>query len=235
MNLTDADMEALLNDLESDRAERKESFKCDVPEKSRQAICAFANDLPNHRKPGVVFIGAKDDGSPSKLAVTDELLRQLADIRTDGNILPLPTMTVEKRILKDAEMAVVTVLPADAPPVRYKGRIWIRTGPRRGYASAQDERILNERRRHRHLPFDLQLVSFATVADLNRSLFEGEYLTGAVAPDIIAANERSYQERLAASRMIESADSPVPTVLGCVVLSPREGPDPMRLHPVPAH
>lgn len=221
MNLSDAELEALLNDLESDRAERKESFKGDAPEKVRQAVCAFANDLPNHQKAGVVFIGARDDGSPSGLVVTDELLKQLADIRSDGNILPLPTMTVEKRLLKGAEMAVITVLPADSPPVRYKGRIWIRTGPRRGIASAQDERILNEKRRHRDLPFDLQPVSFATVADLSRTLFESEYLPGAVAPDILAANERSHEERLAASRMIESAENPVPTVLGCIVLSPR--------------
>lgn len=221
MNLNDTELEALLNDIESDRAERKESFKGDAPEKVRQAICAFANDLPNHQKAGVVFIGANDDGSPSGLAVTDELLRRLADIRSDGNILPLPTMTVEKRVLKGAEMAVITVPPADSPPVRYKGRIWIRTGPRRGIASSQDERILNEKRRHRDLPFDLQPVSFATVADLSRTLFEGEYLQGAVAPDILAANERSFEERLAASRMIESAESPVPTVLGCIVLSPR--------------
>jgi len=221
MTLSDADLEALLNDLESDRAERKKTFGGDAPEKARQAVCAFANDLPNHKNPGVVFIGANDDGSPSGLVVTDELLRQLADIRTDGNILPLPTMTVGKRLLKGAEMAVITVVPSDSPPVRYKGRIWIRTGSRRGIASAQDERILNEKRRHRDLPFDLQPVSFATATDLSRTLFEGEYLQGAVAPDIIAANERSYEERLAASRMIESADNPVPTVLGCIVLSPR--------------
>lgn len=221
MNLSDADLEALLNDLESDRAERKKTFGGDAPEKVRQAICAFANDLPNHEKPGVVFIGANDDGSPSGLVVTDELLRQLADIRTDGNILPLPTMTVEKRRLKGTEMAVITVMPSDSPPVRYKGRIWIRTGPRRGIASAQDERILNEKRRHGDLPFDLQPVPFATLADLSRILFEGEYLQSAIAPDVLAANERNYEQRLAACRMIESADNPVPTVLGCIVLSPR--------------
>lgn len=221
MNLSDADLEALLDDLESERTERKATFGGNAPETSRQAICAFANDLPNHGKPGMLFIGAHDDGSPSGFVVTDELLRQLADIRTDGNILPLPSMAVEKRTLKGAEMAVITVQPADSPPVRYKGRIWIRTGPRRGIASAQDERILNERRRHRDLPFDLQPVSFASVTDLSRSLFEGEYLRGAVAPDVLAANERSYEERLAASRMIESADNPVPTILGCIVLSPR--------------
>ena len=38
-----------------------------------------------------MFVGAEDDGSPSGLTVTDQLLRQLADIRTDGNILTLPT------------------------------------------------------------------------------------------------------------------------------------------------
>jgi ATP-dependent DNA helicase RecG len=38
-------------------------------------------------------------------------------------------------------------------------------------------------------------------------LFEDEYLQGAIAPDILAANERSYDQRLAASRMVESLDS----------------------------
>jgi ATP-dependent DNA helicase RecG len=222
VTLTDQELESLLHDLESDRVERKESFKGDAPEKVRQAICAFANDLPNHRRPGIVFVGAKDkDGSPSQVPVTDELLRQLADIRTDGKIGPMPSMTVEKRVLLGAEMAVITVLPADSPPVRYGGRIWIRTGPRRDIANAQDERILSEKRRYRDLPFDLQPVSFATLSDLSRVTFEGEYLQGAVAADVLAANGRSYEERLAASRMIESADSHIPTLLGCLVLSHR--------------
>ena len=45
---TDAELEALLDETESDLAERKESLKSDVPTKARQTICAFANDLPNH-------------------------------------------------------------------------------------------------------------------------------------------------------------------------------------------
>lgn len=222
VKLTDAELEALLTDLESDRVERKESLRGDAPEKIREAICAFANDLPNHRQPGVVLVGVKDrDGSPSGLAITDELLKQLADMRSDGNILPQPTMTVDKRILRTSEIAVITVQPADAPPVRYKGRVLIRVGPRKGVANAQDERILNEKRRYRDLPFDLQPVSFALLADLNRSLFETEYLPSAVAPDVLAANERTYEERLAACRMVEGADNGTPTVLGCVVLSHR--------------
>ena len=59
------ELEAMLCDLESDVAERKESFKGDAPTKMREAICAFANDLPDHRRPGVIFIGARDDGSPA--------------------------------------------------------------------------------------------------------------------------------------------------------------------------
>jgi ATP-dependent DNA helicase RecG len=37
---TDAELEALLDDTESNLAERKESFAGDAPAKARQAICA---------------------------------------------------------------------------------------------------------------------------------------------------------------------------------------------------
>jgi hypothetical protein len=43
----------LLNDLESDRVERKASIS-DL-KKIRQAICAFANDLPNNEQPGIIL------------------------------------------------------------------------------------------------------------------------------------------------------------------------------------
>ena len=132
-------------------------------------------------------------------------------------------MTVEKRVLKESEIAVVTVWPSDAPPVRIKGRIWIRTGPRRGVASAQDERVLNEKRRFRDLHFEAHPVSPCTLADLNRATFESEYLPNAIAPDVLAANARTYEQRLASCGMIASVDDPIPTVLGllCIGTSPR--------------
>jgi ATP-dependent DNA helicase RecG len=219
MRLSDVELEALLDDLESDRAERKGSFKGgDAPEKVRQAVCAFANDLPGHGQAGVVFVGADDQGHLVGLPITDDLLLDLANMRSEGNILPQPSMSVEKRALRGTEVAVVTVLPADAPPVRYKGRTYIRTGPRRDIANLQDERILNERRRHGTLPFDLQPVSFASLADLSRSTFETEYLPGAFSDDVLQANHRTFEERLSACRMIESVGNPVPTVLGCLVV-----------------
>jgi ATP-dependent DNA helicase RecG len=216
--LNDADLETLLTDLESDRAERKRAWTGDVPERARQAVCAFANDLPSHEQPGVLFIGANDDGTASNFEITDRLLLTLSDIKTDGKILPPPTLTVQKRTLRGAAMAVVTVWPADAPPVSYDGRIWIRTGPRRGIASAQDERVLTEKRRYRDAHFEAHPVAAAKFEDLSSSIFEQEYLSQAFAADVLQANERSIQQRMAVCGMLASAEEPIPTVLGLLVL-----------------
>lgn len=217
--LTDTDLTAMLADLESDRVERKQSFKGDAPTTVREAVCAFANDLPGHDGPGVVLIGARDDGTPvAGFEVSDELLRQLADIKTDGNIAPPPSLLVEKRRLVGTDFAVITVWPCDTPPARYKGRIHVRWGPRRGLASAQDERILNERRRHRDRPFDVQPVQEVALDELDRLRFEQEYLPALVARDVLAANERSYEQKLAATKLVLSDTEPRPTVLGLLVV-----------------
>ncbi|QDC36039.1 ATP-binding protein [Sphingobium fuliginis] len=223
--LTDDELIALIDDLESDRAERKETWNGSAPEKGRQAVCAFANDLPNHNAPGVLFVGVKDDGSPTggAFTVTDNLLLSLADIKTDGKIIPPPTLTVAKRNLRGHDVAVVTVWPSDAPPVRLDGRIWIRTGPRRGQATAQDERILNEKRRYKDRSFDTHPIRAATVGELNKSYFENDFLPQAVARDVLDANGRSYEQRLASLGMIASVEEVYPTVAGLMTLgsSPR--------------
>ncbi len=215
---SDKELETLLDELESDLTERKQSFKGDTPKKARQAICAFANDLPDHREPGVLFIGANDDGTPSHEPVTDELLRTLADIKTDGNILPLPALSVEKRVLKGTEMAIITVLPSDMPPVKYSGRIWIRTGPRRAIANEQEERILVEKRRFKNIPFDIYPIPTAKTSDLSRVIFENEYLPAAFSSDTLEANNRTYEERLASCKMIVSPADTTPTVLGLLAI-----------------
>ena len=148
MVYSDDQLAAMMTDVESDLVERKQSLDGDAPNAVREAICAFANDLPNPGRPGVIFIGVRDDGTPTGIEINDALLLRLAHCKSDGNILPLPTMTVAKRNLHGADVAVVTVAPADSPPVRFRGRIWTRTDPRRSLASAQDERILNEERRY---------------------------------------------------------------------------------------
>ena len=100
MAYSDAELERLLGEIESDLTERKESLGGDAPTKVREAICAFANDLPDHRQPGVIFVGAHDHGQPVGLAMTDGLLLQLADMKADGNIVPPPTILVERRTLR---------------------------------------------------------------------------------------------------------------------------------------
>jgi ATP-dependent DNA helicase RecG len=224
--MTDAELERLLADVESDRSERKQSLA--DRDKISEAICAFANDLPNHAAPGVLYVGAKDDGSCAGLTVTDELLRTLADMRSDGNIVPIPSMTVQKKVLNRCEMAVVTVEPSDAPPVRYRGRTCIRVGPRRAYATPEEERRLTEKRRARDLPFDIRPMPVATTADLDIDLFRRTYLPASVAPEIIEENRRSVEQQLASLRLVtaEAAQS-VPTVLGVLVI----GKDPQALIP----
>ncbi len=54
---SDKKLEAMMTGLESDLVERKESLRGESPGTVRRAVCAFANDLPNHRWPGVIFVG----------------------------------------------------------------------------------------------------------------------------------------------------------------------------------
>ena len=201
--------------------ERKETFDGQAPNAVRQAICAFANDLPGRRRSGVIFIGVDDDGRPTGLEINDALLLKLAHCKTDGNILPLPTMTVARHVLRGQDVAVVTVTPSDSPPVRFRGRIWTRVGPRRALATAQDERILNEKRRHGDAPFDARPVHAITLDDLDLGRFQFLYLPRAFYPEELKHNDRTVEERLAATKMIASVDDPTPTALGVLMLSPR--------------
>lgn len=81
----------------------------EAKEKFGQAICAFANDIMNTGEPGYLFIGANDDGSLSGLKYTDALQKDLAGIRSEGNILPQPVMQVYKIALPEGDVAVVEV------------------------------------------------------------------------------------------------------------------------------
>ncbi len=219
------ELEHLLLDIESDRVERKASAA--DSDKIRQAICAFANDLPNHRRAGVLFIGVQDDGSCARLPITDELLRTLADMRSDGNITPFPTITVQKKTLRGCELAVVTVEPADAPPVRYRGRVWIRVGPRRAVATSEEERRLTEKRRARDLPFDIQSVSSASLMDLDLDLFRRTYLPATLPVDVIEENQRSLEQQLMSVRFLSTVSPLQPTTLGLLTV----GKDPRQFLP----
>jgi ATP-dependent DNA helicase RecG len=198
--LTDAQLAELLSDLESDRVER--TISVSDTDKYCQAICAFANDLPNHRQTGYLLIGVKDNGSLSGLQVSDQLLQNLGAIRADGNVLPSPAMSVQKYSLSGGDVAVVEVLPSDMPPVRYKGRVYIRVGPRKAIANEQEERILSERRVAALRSFDARPCVEAKLDDLALGQFDS-YRREAVDAETIAANHRDIQQQLASLRMYD--------------------------------
>ncbi|MCD4812224.1 putative DNA binding domain-containing protein [bacterium] len=191
----------LMNELESDRVEK--TIAVNNTDKWCEAICAFANDFPDHRQPGYLLIGVDDQGNPSGIKVTDQLLKNLAATRSDGNILPLPVLTVQKHLIKDKEIAVVEVKPSDVPPVRYKGRIHIRVGPRRALANESEERILSEKRTGLAKTFDARPLSDCQIQDLLLDLFLTTYRTNAVAPEIIEANNRDITEQLSSLRFFD--------------------------------
>ncbi|GAB1539869.1 ATP-binding protein [Scytonema sp. NUACC21] len=214
--MDDRELEVLLKDLESDRVERKAS----ISDKGKlcEAVCAFANDLPNHQKPGVLFIGVKDDGNCANLLIDDKLLLTLSGMRSDGNILPFPTMIVQKRIICGCELAVVIVEPSDAPPVRFNGRVWLRVGPRRATATSEEERRLAEKRRAKDLPFDLQSLASASLHNLDLDLFHQVYLPSSLATEILEENQRSVEQQLTALRFATVESLSKPTLLGLLVV-----------------
>jgi ATP-dependent DNA helicase RecG len=67
-------------------------------------------------------------------------------------------------------------------------------------------------------PFDVLSLPSATLADLDRVRFDHDYLPAAFAPDVLQANDRTIEQRLAVTKMIDGADTAVPTVLGILVL-----------------
>jgi ATP-dependent DNA helicase RecG len=213
--LTEPELVRFSTDLESNHVERKAtmSSKGDI----EAAICAFANDLPGTGQTGVLIIGVDDKtGAPVNTPITDDLLRNLSSIRRDGNILPFPNMTVYKARLNGVEVAVVEVAPSHEPPIRLRGVVRIRVGPRKGIATRDEERILTERRRGWDHPFDQRPVSGVSLDDLDLAYFQREFLASAVSAEVLRENGRSVPEQLAALHL--ASPDGVITVAGLLLL-----------------
>lgn len=192
--ISNEEIRKLLLDLESDRVER--TISTTNTDKFGQAICAFANDLPNNREPGYLFLGVNNDGGIHPIDVTDELLKNVAAIRTDGNIQPQPSMVVEKIPFPEGDIVAVEVQPHVFPPVRYKGRVWVRVGPRKGIASEADERVLMEKRNSNVLTFDATPYFNATLDDLDLNLFRYQYLPKTMPEDELRNDKRDIKYQL---------------------------------------
>lgn len=218
---TDDEIAALFHDMESDRAERKRNFQA-AADRIRQAICAYANDLPNHRLPGLVFIGQEDDGSCSGINVDEHLLNTLGGLRSEGLILPFPVMSVTRREVDGCTVAVIEVSPSTQPPVRLDGRTWIRVGPRRAIATAEEERRLTEKQIWQNLTFDARPCADASLDDLDLNRFENEYVPSAISPEVRRENGRPTEEKLRALRLISRDGRPTNAALLLLGKQPRE-------------
>lgn len=219
--LTQDQLKALMADLESDHVERTISTKS--TDKFGEAICAFANDFPNNRQPGYLLVGVDNDGKACGLKVTDELLLDLSALRSNVNLEPLPAITVQKCVLPEGEVVIVEALPSDLPPVRYKGRVWIRVGPSRRGANQQEERILTEKRTSIQRTYDTRACQGCTLDDLVLDLFLVTYLPSAVARDVIDENNREVKEQMASLRFYDLA-ADCPTNAGALLFAK----DPLR-------
>jgi ATP-dependent DNA helicase RecG len=219
-----AELKRFLLDIESDRVERTVSIS--DTDKFGEAICAFSNDLPGSNKPGYLFVGATPDGRASGAVISDQLLQNLAAIRSEGHIQPLPIMNVQKHPLGGGEMAVVEVFPSDLPPVRYRGRTCIRVGPRRGTATVSEERVLTERRVDRLKTWDARRCPGSDLSDLAQALFTLNYLPNAIDWETLEENQRSIELQLASLRFYD-LEARSPTYAGILAF----GVDPLAFIP----
>ncbi|MEM7697179.1 MAG: ATP-binding protein [Verrucomicrobiota bacterium] len=198
--MTDSELRSLISSGELDRVELTRAAQ--DTDKFREAICSFSNDIAGRNLPGYLIIGVDEKNPDYRLKVKTEMLERIAALRSDGAIIPLPVMNVTSQPHPDGdgEVILVEVLPHDLPPVRYRGRTHIRIGPRKDTASEAEERVLFERRASQFRTFDATPCPEGNLARLDLELFKNTYRVRAIDPDIIAENNRSIEEQLAALR-----------------------------------
>jgi ATP-dependent DNA helicase RecG len=188
------ELKKLLLDIESARVER--TISTTNTDKFGEAICAFCNDFPDSQQAGYLIIGANDNGTRSGLTVTDQLQINIAAIRSDGNIQPQPAMAIEKINFPDGDLLVAEVQPSNFPPVRYKGKIWIRVGARKAVANEAEEKILYEKRAANIKTFDAMPCIGASIDDIDIKLFKTEYLPKAFPEEVLLEDKRNIALKL---------------------------------------
>jgi ATP-dependent DNA helicase RecG len=205
--ITQEELNKLLLDLEADKIEKTISLT--DADKFGEAICSFCNDMPNHQLPGYLIVGVNNDGSRNGTVVSEKLLQALMDFRIDGRIVPPPVMTVAKFTYTDGDVAVVEVIPSFQPPVRYKGRVCVRIGPRKGIANEAEERLLSEKRSSFARSFDTLPCYGSSLNDLSTDIFKLIYLPTAVDEETFKENGREIKEQLSSLKFYDlKADCP---------------------------
>lgn len=226
-NLSDALIAQLIAAGESYRCEFKSDFSSkDGKEKICRTICAFANDLSGKEEGGLIALGVNDDGAPVGLLIDDELEQKVLSIRGEGKIIPFPSFSTKRCLYQGQTILCIEVQPSISTPVKYDQRIWVRPGNTTHQANAEEERRLNEKRRNKDQPDDAQVLEGFHIKGLNLDYFQMQYITQAFPQDVLQANGRTVEERLASTKMAGYGRDGIlyPTVLGmlCLGLSPAD-------------
>ncbi len=212
--ITKDELDRILPELEQDRIEK--TIAQNDADKFGEAICSFANDLANHKQPGYLIVGVRDDGSRAGMTIDEKQLQTLLSFRTDGRIVPPPAMTVAKFTYPDGEIAVVEVQPHFLPPVRYKGKICVRAGIRKGTANEAEDKILTEKRSAFARSFDVLPCKGSTLEDISIELFKLRYLPSAIDIATLTENGRELKFQLASLKFFDIKES-CPTYAGILM------------------
>ena len=211
--LDDNQLGALVKDPESHSVERKSSGS----DRSgiRRNICAFANDLADTRRPGVIFIGIADDGNCAGLTINDSLLQTVSHMHQDGHIMPFPVINVARKTLNGCEVVVLQVAPSTSPPVRYHGRVMVKVGPTVQEASPEDERRLAAKRRGANLPYDHRGMSGSDISDFDLNYIRNRYLPATIPAKILKQNQRDLSQQLRSLRLMTEDEATNGGLLAC--------------------
>ena len=212
--ISQVELDKLLPQLEQDRVEK--TISRNDADKFGEAICSFANDLPNHKLPGYLIVGVNNDGSRAGMTIDEQQLQTLLDFRTDGRIVPPPVLTVAKFSYPDGEVAVLEVQPHFLPPIRYKGKLCIRVGPRKGIANEAEERILTEKRSAFARSFDVLPCKGSALEDISIELFKLTYLPSAIDAETLIENSRDLKSQLASLKFFDIKEQ-CPTYAGILM------------------
>ena len=211
-----AELYELIAKGETERVEMTRAF--DKADKIGQAICAFANDFADSGEAGILLLGVENNGEISGRRIEDKHLASLGGLKSDGNLFPPPSMSVEKLALPEGDVVAVTVFPSRYPPIKYNGQVWIRLGARKALANEEDIHLLVERRsrygiRDEELPCDR-----AKFDELEIDLFKNFYLPRAIDAQVIEADDRPILEQMTSLRFFNQEKN-CPTNLGALLFA----------------
>ena len=135
-----------------------------------------------------------------------------------GVLLPIPCNQMMNRHFSfpEGDLLVAEVRPSDLPPVRYRGRVFIRVGPRRDIVTEAEERILAERRCSFMATFDATPCLNAKLDDLDIDYIESKYLPMVFDEETLATDNRDIKEQLASIHLYDR-DNDCPTYAGIIL------------------